>query len=309
MNGANKGRRPVEPGTELLHVTRKLFSRALIVAIACFGLVASGSRPADAREQFPGEFSKIYTTLKAGGTVDSAAKACTLCHDAVAGPPKLNPYGASVKSALDKANAKDLTPAVLKSIEDLDSDGDGFSNIEEINADTLPGDPKSHPAGAPKTAAKKVDPSESAEPSPFDIKGIILAKHAQHPIIVHFPIGLFIASLLFDIIARFKKSTALNMAAYYNVVMAAVTGLLSVITGIICWQWKLRGSALEGNLKLHLILGIVTSLLMFVLWAVRKNQVKKPAQAVSIGYLILALITAAVIALTGHVGGILSGVV
>jgi hypothetical protein len=29
--------------------------------------------------------------------------------------------------------------------------------------------------------------------NPFDLKAALLAKHAQHPVIIHFPIALFIA--------------------------------------------------------------------------------------------------------------------
>ena len=274
-----------------------------LAAVTIVLVGASGS--ASAREKFLDQFKQVYTTMKSGGNLDNAS--CDLCH--LNGPPKLNKYGASVKAALEKANAKDVTADVLHSIEALDSDGDGFSNGEEITADTLPGDEKSHPAGAPKVAAKPVSASESHEPSPFDVVGAIKAKHAQHPIIVHFPIGLFMASLLFYILARLKKNEGLNAAAYYNIVFSAITGVASVISGIVCWQWKLAGDPLVGNLKLHLILGIVTSVLMFVLWGVRKSQTKKVTDPVTIGYLILAIITVVIIALTGHVGGILSGVV
>jgi uncharacterized membrane protein len=284
---------------------RAALLKSAVTAAAAAVVITGTVTGASAREKFLDQFKQVYTSVKSGGNIDNAS--CDLCH--VGGPPKLNKYGMSVKAALEKANAKDVTADVLHSIDAVDSDGDGFSNGEEIAADTLPGDEKSHPAGAPKAAAKKVSAEESKEPSPFDVVGAIKAKHAQHPIIVHFPIGLFMASLLFDIIGRLKKSEGLNAAAYYNIVFSAITGVASVISGILCWQWKLGGDPLAGNLKLHLILGIVTSVLMFVLWGVRKGQAKKPTDPVSIGYLALALITVVIIALTGHVGGILSGVV
>jgi hypothetical protein len=40
--------------------------------------------------------------------------------------------------------------------------------------------------------------------NPFDLKAALLAGHAQHPVIIHFPIGLFIASVVF----RFTGSLA-----------------------------------------------------------------------------------------------------
>lgn len=51
-----------------------------------------------------------------------------------------NPYGAD----LVKQQTRDA--AAFKAIEKLDSDKDGFSNIAEIQAGTLPGDPASKPA-------------------------------------------------------------------------------------------------------------------------------------------------------------------
>ena len=58
---------------------------------------------------------------------------CNTCHDKK--PPVLNPYGQDVASA--EYN--------FKSIESADSDGDGVTNIDEINHNTNPGDRESHP--------------------------------------------------------------------------------------------------------------------------------------------------------------------
>lgn len=67
---------------------------------------------------------------------------CVICHVAK-GKTKLNPYGEDIKKEL--AGSKTLTPEILKKVESLDSDKDGVSNIDEIKADTLPGDSKSKP--------------------------------------------------------------------------------------------------------------------------------------------------------------------
>jgi len=41
---------------------------------------------------------------------------------------------------------------------------------------------------------------------PFDIKTIFFAKHAQHVVLIHFPIALFIIGVVFDFLGQWKGS-------------------------------------------------------------------------------------------------------
>lgn len=85
-------------------------------------------------------FETTYTPPKNG----KLAKAkCVVCHTAP-GKTALNSYGKDLKEALK--GSKTLEAATLKAIEAKDSDGDGVSNIDEIKADSLPGDKASKPA-------------------------------------------------------------------------------------------------------------------------------------------------------------------
>jgi uncharacterized membrane protein len=59
--------------------------------------------------------------------------------------------------------------------------------------------------------------------NPFDIKAALLARHAQHPVIIHFPIALFIISVAFDLLTIWRRNPAMAKAAYYNLVAAALT--------------------------------------------------------------------------------------
>jgi len=90
---------------------------------------------------------------------------------------------------------------------------------------------------------------------PFDIQTVLFAKHAQHVVIIHFPIGLFIIGVLFDFLAQWKKQPLLAAAAYYNFIVAAIATLPVVITGILAWQWELEGQKLKGILLMHLVMG------------------------------------------------------
>ena len=91
--------------------------------------------------------------------------------------------------------------------------------------------------------------------SPFDIKTVLLAKHAQHVVVIHFPIALCIAGVVFDVLGRWFKKQPLLAAAYYNLMGAALFTLPAVITGILAWRWALEGQQLAGLLLLHLLAG------------------------------------------------------
>jgi len=87
----------------------------------------------------------------------------------------------------------------------------------------------------------------AASPNPFDIKAALLAGHAQHPVIVHFPIALFIASAVFEILAIWRKQPVLASVGYFNLVGAAISIPLTIATGLGAWRWQLEGATLKGR--------------------------------------------------------------
>jgi uncharacterized membrane protein len=144
--------------------------------------------------------------------------------------------------------------------------------------------------------------------SPFDIKTVLLAKHAQHVVVIHFPIALYIAGVVFDVLGRSFKKQALLAAAYYNLMGAALFTLPAVITGILAWRWALEGQRLAGLLLLHLLGGSLSSAL---LWAVallhfrsRRNREAAPGNY----SLVLEGCVVVMVIVTAHLGGFLSGV-
>src|SRR6266480_3347702 len=113
-----------------------------------------------------------------------------------------------------------------------------------------------------------MNPFVAASPNPFDLKAALMAGHAQHPVIVHFPIALFIASAVFDILAIWRKEPVLAAVGYFNLVGAAITVPFAIATGLAAWQWQLEGETLKGNLRLHLICGLMSAALIIGLcWA------------------------------------------
>jgi uncharacterized membrane protein len=89
---------------------------------------------------------------------------------------------------------------------------------------------------------------------------------------------------------------------------AAVVTVPVLITGILAWQWQLEGQRLKGILLMHLVLGCASSLLIWVVCLVHVRARRK-FERVLPGYCLpLEAAGVALVTLTGHLGGFLSGV-
>jgi len=143
--------------------------------------------------------------------------------------------------------------------------------------------------------------------NPFDFRTALLAKHAQHVVLIHFPIALFITAVTFDVVGQWTKQRGLATAAYYNLLAAAISTLPVLATGLLAWKFQLEGQKLKGILLLHLVLACVSTVMIWLVWWVhfraRRRSVSLPSYRFAVELLAVGLV-----ALTGHLGGFLSGV-
>jgi uncharacterized membrane protein len=144
--------------------------------------------------------------------------------------------------------------------------------------------------------------------NPFDPKAALLAKHAQHVVLIHFPIALLLTGVAFDAASQWTKRQALAAAAYYNLAVAAISALPVVATGLLAWQFQLGGHRLKGTLLLHLVLGATSSAMIWLVWWLHWRGRREPAQPLPAYRWPLEILAVALVTLTGHLGGFLSGV-
>jgi uncharacterized membrane protein len=144
--------------------------------------------------------------------------------------------------------------------------------------------------------------------NPFDIRTVILAKHAQHVVLIHFPIAVFVTAVAFDYLAQWTKNQTLAAAASFNMLLAAVSTVPAVATGFAAWQWALEGQTLKGILLMHLVLGCLSSVVIWLAcwihWRVRRH----PAASLPTYRLPFEAVAVLLVGLTGHLGGFLTGV-
>ena len=144
--------------------------------------------------------------------------------------------------------------------------------------------------------------------NPFDLKSALLAKHAQHVALVHFPIALIFVAVAFDLLSLRKSNLALLRAAYYTVIAAAIAAVPTVATGILAWQLQFEGKAPRGNLKLHMFLAVSSSALIWLVCWLHIQEQRKPRFHSQGLRLTVEIVAVALTLLTGHVGGFVSGV-
>jgi hypothetical protein len=127
-----------------------------VISAAGFTLLVS---PAQSTPEYMSQFNAKYNTR--GAKVDS----CLTCHtQQQGGTENINAYGKDFGAANHDFGA----------VEGKDSDGDGFSNIDEIKADTFPGNKDDNPNTKPKAQPKPPPPSTTTTTGPLDaILGLI----------------------------------------------------------------------------------------------------------------------------------------
>ena len=142
----------------------------------------------------------------------------------------------------------------------------------------------------------------------LDLRSMLLERHAQHVVLIHFPIALFMSGVAFDLFSRGKRDSQLARAAYLNLSIAAATILPAIITGVLAWQLAFGGTRLDGIMLFHLIAASLAGLLVVASWWIHWRRRKSELQPLFRYRIALELLGIVVIAVAAHTGGFVSGV-
>jgi len=137
----------------------------------------------------------------------------------------------------------------------------------------------------------------------LELRPILFARHAQHVVLIHFPIALFLVGALLDLVARLRHNVRLATAAQVNLAAAAILVVPAYLSGLLAWRFALEGQRIRGVLLYHLLLASATTLLVIATWWLRSRPRLHPNTLT-----LLELLGAVSIVLTAHLGGFLSGV-
>ena len=127
-----------------------------------------------------------------------------------------------------------------------------------------------------------------------------LAGHAAHPILVVFPLGLLVTSVIFDVVYLLNDNSTMALVAYWMITAGLLGGLAAAIPGWIDWFAIPDGTRAKRIGLLH-GLGNVTVLLLFAgSWWWRTGE---PGYHPSTLALISAGLAFIILGMTGWLGG------
>jgi uncharacterized membrane protein len=126
-----------------------------------------------------------------------------------------------------------------------------------------------------------------------------LLGHAVHPTLIVFPLGLFTAAVIFDLIRIFGGGGDWGQAAFYDIAAGVIGGLLAAVFGFIDWL-GIPGNTRAKSVGLwHGIGNFVIVVLFVISWLLRLPNPKAPGALP----FILALVGVLLALVTGWLGG------
>ena len=150
-----------------------------------------------------------------------------------------------------------------------------------------------HPLG--RYTEMKIVGEHGREPA-FDIRLI-------HPTVVHFAIGLFIVSVLFDVFAKILKREQWHFAGWLNLLVGTLATVLAVGFGMTA-ELKLKPSLIaHTTLDVHKLLAFSTLFLVVMLFAWRVGLRGKFPNKGALLYLLLSVVGVGLMTGAGYYGG------
>jgi uncharacterized membrane protein len=123
--------------------------------------------------------------------------------------------------------------------------------------------------------------------------------HPVHPMLVVFPLGLLVTSLIFDFIRLGSGNGTWSIVAFYMIGAGIIGGLLSAVFGVIDWLGIPRNTRAKTLGLWHGGGNVVVVALFAISWLLRRGAPADPS-SIAIAISVVAVLLGAV---TGWLGG------
>lgn len=129
-----------------------------------------------------------------------------------------------------------------------------------------------------------------------------IAKHPIHPMLVVFPIALFVFAFLCDIAFLMTADRRYSTVAYYCIAGGIVGGVLAAVPGFIDYA-SLRGPEVKRKGRLHMLLNLAAVALFAVNFYLRTEPGRDMTDASMTLPFALSLVGVGLLGASGWLGG------
>ena len=135
---------------------------------------------------------------------------------------------------------------------------------------------------------------------------IRLLKHPMHPLVVHLPIGLWVTSLIFDILALATGMPVWAGASFWTMVFGSGFALIAAIPGFVDYLFLDMSREAHRLATYHMLLNltVVAIFVADILWRLSMFvRVPSILYFVPVGPFILSIIAVLLLSVSGWLGG------
>jgi uncharacterized membrane protein len=128
-------------------------------------------------------------------------------------------------------------------------------------------------------------------------------RHPSHPMFVHFPVALYLAALVFDVMSRIHPDPALVRAGTYLIIGAFIGTAFAVTTGLVDWWGMIRGSSKRRLATRHMLFQLTAAAFFVADFLLRWGN--RDAERAEISWILLGAIGYSILAVGQWMGGVL----
>ena len=125
-----------------------------------------------------------------------------------------------------------------------------------------------------------------------------MARRHPHPMVVHFPIGLLMASSLFVLLYLIFKNPSFEITSFYLLILGAIVSPFAMGTGLLTWwiNYRLKLTLfVKRKIQFSIILLIFEIVLLS--WRSFQSQISNPI------YFIMMVLLTPIVSILGYYGG------
>jgi len=124
--------------------------------------------------------------------------------------------------------------------------------------------------------------------------------HPVHPMLIVFPLGLFVTAVIFDLVRLITEDTVFGQVGYWNIAAGLIGAVVAAAAGLLDWTAIPPGTRAKRVGLLHGAGNTVVLVLFLIAWLARGDS---PDHVASTGLFTLEVIAIAVSGVAAWLGG------